>query len=215
MSLFMPITRRPPSALGPGCHLHASVRALGPLHGAQRRPRVACRAGGVEEDGDDGGRPDIDALASYLSREAARLRDASSSAPGGGSSGSGGGGDAAEDRPLLVPHSDEIEGRLLEQVWGGISGRGRPAFTSWTSLWGRGPPWALTGQTDACTCDRMGPSGMGWLLLIPQSVCPLSTLPSPFLTQIGSGGFDTSEIELVQQLGSISMQQVLGPEGVV
>ena len=128
MPQSLPITRRAPSALGlgPGWHLHASVRALGPPPGAQRRPRVACRAGGVEEDGDDGGRPDIDALASYLSREAARLRDASSSAPGGGSSGSGGGGDAAEDRPLLVPHSDEIEGRLLEQVWGGGSA-GRPS----------------------------------------------------------------------------------------
>ena len=163
MPQFTPITRRPPSALGlgPSCHLHASMRALGPLHGAQRRPRVACRAGGIEEDGNDGGRPDIDALASYLSREAARLRDASSSAPGGGSSGGGGGGDAAEDRPLLVPHSDEIEGRLLEQV-GGVSGEAVPP----SPLWGGRPSLGSDRSDRRMYLQPGGPLWHG-LVLIP------------------------------------------------
>ena len=77
----------------------------------------------------DDGKPDIDALASFLSREAAKLRD------------SGGGlDDATEGSRMLEPQSDEIERQLFEQV--------------------------------------------------------------------GDGGFDSNDFEVVQQLGSISMQQV-------
>ena len=84
---------------------------------------------GSESSPPDDGKPDIDALASFLSREAAKLRD------------SGGGlDDATEGSRMLEPQSDEIERQLFEQV--------------------------------------------------------------------GDGGFDSNDFEVVQQLGSISMQQV-------
>lgn len=126
---------------------------------------VACRAGGGADGSDDVDRPDIDALASYLSREAAKLRDASSSSAGGDSSG------AADDaRPLLVPHSDEIEGRLLEQVGrkGGqlLAGGPRPHPSC--------PSLSLANPSDLGT----GPSGVECVWMEDGPAASVPTLPT-------------------------------------
>ena len=91
---------------------------------------MRCSRGENSSAQDDVGKPDIDALASFLSREAARLRES------GGTEDTSGG----TSGRMVEQQSDETERQLFELV--------------------------------------------------------------------GDGGFDSNDFEVVQQLGSISMQQV-------
>ena len=86
---------------------------------SKRRSTVAARSSNDDSSDIGDSKPDIDALAAYLSREAARLRAADDDSSISGTSESGGstGYDInSGSSRLLEPQTDEIEDQLFEQV---------------------------------------------------------------------------------------------------